>query len=324
MARGVFERTKYLDSSIPSFKVALEAFNSPTNPYRFESAFVLMVNSFELLGKATLLKLGENINDGNTGRTIPAEKVINKLLHKKEIEELEHQALQQLVSLRNEATHGYLQAVDPDLALFLVYSGYKFFEKLINTHFKARKNIFKDNYLSISTRENKTYADSVVGLLKSKKDGDRRLLYLLERGVRYSGTGYISQESFEKDFKKNKRKRLENKAAVGKFLTEADLLKVVFVQAPKHYSVDVSLGRNKNKNSRDILPVEVTTRLECDKNTSEIAALVGCRPYDVQKFIKDHKIKGNQTYHQEIPNGKSPPLHRYSVKLADLINRKGV
>ncbi|HZZ99325.1 MAG TPA: hypothetical protein VFK07_01270, partial [Candidatus Paceibacterota bacterium] len=78
----------------------------------------------------------------------------------------------------------------------------------------------------------------------------------------------------------------------------------------------------KNKKNKDILPVEVRTRLECDKNTVEIAEMVECTPYYVQKFIKENNIKGNQTYHQEIPNGKSPPLHRYSEKLADLIKKK--
>lgn len=320
MAKGIYRRTRYIEASIPAFKVALEAFNSPTNPYRYENALILMVNAVELLSKALLLKLGEKIEDGGPDRTISAEKAINKLLHFKEIEQIEHETLQQLISLRNEATHSYLGKIDADLALFLFFSAYKYFEKIIQKHFKGRRDIFKDNYLSISTDQNRTYADSVVGLFRSKKEADRRLLYLLERGVKYTGGTYISQSDFEQEFRRNKGKRLENKSALGGFLSRADMLKIVFVQAPKNYTVDVTLGRNK-KNSKNILPVSVVGKLQCEKNTHEIAEIVGVRPYDVHKFIKEHAIKGDPVYHQEIPNGKNPPLHRYSEKLAELMKK---
>ncbi|MEX2029084.1 MAG: DUF3644 domain-containing protein [Candidatus Paceibacterota bacterium] len=316
MARSTFIRTKYLESSIPAIKVAIESFNSPSNPYRIPSSVILMVNAIELLSKSILLKLKQPIEDKDTDRTIPAEKAVGRLFQKGEINEVEHQTIQQLISLRNEATHSFLDSVDVNIVFYLNFCVYKIYKNLIKKHYKGKLADFKENFLSISTDENITYAESVIGLMKSKKKdvAGRKLLYLLERGVQYSGDKYISQDEFEKQFKAKKNKNLVNRAAIGKYLDNAEQLRIIFVQAPKHHSVDVTI--TKHNRSKNILPVKIIQREIYKNNTRQIADTLGMRQHDALQLIKKYRIKEKSEYHQEIPNGKNPPLHRYSDSLA--------
>ncbi len=312
MARATFIRTKYLDSSITAFKVAIDAFNSPINPYRLQASILLMVNAVELISKALLLKLGESIQDKDPSRTITAEKAVSVLFTKGHISDIEHQSLQQLISLRNEAAHSYLDSPGPDIVFFLLFCANKYTRALVQKHFKGKLPEFKDSFLSISTDQNVTYAEGVMGLMRAKKRdaAGRKLLYLLERGVRYEGDKYISQEEFEKEYRANKKKNLINRAAIGKYMEKADQLRVIFVQAPKHHSIDVTI--TKHAKSKNILPVKITQRDIYKNTTADLATALGVNRHRVVTLIKDHGIKHKAEFHQEIPNGKNPVLHRYS------------
>lgn len=321
MARSTYIRTKYLDASMSAFKVAIDAFNSPINPYRLQAATILMVNAIELISKSFLLKLGESIQDKDPSRTITAEKAVSILFTKGYLDETEHQTLQQLISLRNETCHSFLDKPSEDIVFYLIFCAVKIFKATVSKQFRSRLGDFKDSFLSISTDQNITYAEGVLGLMKSSKRdaAGRRMLYLLERGVRYNGSKYISQELFEKEYKAKHRKNFLNRVAIGKYLEKAEQLRVVFIQAPKNHSIDISVG--KNSRSKNILSVNIKTRLECDKTIKQIAKELGIRPYDVQKFIKDRNIKGRDGYHQEVPSGDNPSIHRYSEKLVELIKK---
>ena len=324
MARATLIRTKYMESSIPAIKVAIEYFNNPNNPYRFQSSIILMVNAIELLSKSILLKLGESIEDSDPNRTIPVEKAAGKLFQRGEINEIEHQTIQQLVSLRNEAIHSFLDNLNIDIVFYLNFSVYKIYRNLIKKHYKAKLSEFKSSFLSISTDENITYAESVIGLMKARKKdiANRRLLYLLERGVQYTGDKYISQDQFEKQYKAKKNKNLVNRAAIGKYLDNAEQLRVIFVQAPKHHSIDVTI--TKHNKSKNILPVKITQREIYRNNTKQIAEALGIRQHDALQLIKKYNIKEKAEYHQEIPNGNYKPLHRYSDSLVNYLKQQEV
>lgn len=322
MARATLLRTKYLESSIPAIKNAIESFNSPSNPYRLQSSIILMVNAIELLSKSILLKLGESIEDSDPTRTIPAEKSAGKLFSKGEINEIEHQTIQQLVSLRNEAVHSFLDNPNIDIIFYLHFCVYKIYRNLIKKHYKSKLSEFRDSFLSISTDENITYAEGVMGLMKSKKKdvAGRKLLYLLERGVQYRGGKYISQDEFEKQYKANIKKNVVNRVAIGKYLENADQLRVVFIQAPKHHSVDVTV--TKHDRSKNILPVKIVQKEIYKNNAKQVAASLGISRHSVLELIKKHKIKGKPNFHQEISNGENSPLHRYSDKLIDFLREQ--
>ena len=138
-----------------------------------------------------------------------------------------------------------------------MFTGYQFYKKLIFT-FSGPSRPFKTSLLSISTDENMTYADSIDGLLRTRRNSEsqRRLLYLLERGVAYSGTKYISQEEFEREFRRQRNRRLENRSELGVFLSKVDLLRVVFVQAPRNHTINVDILKGRGT-QRETLPVFV-------------------------------------------------------------------
>ena len=327
MARGIYKRTLLLESSKKALINACNNFNNISNDYRNESALILMSNSIELISKATLLKLGENILDlHNQNKSISAEYAVWLLFNKYSIiTDLENQAVQQLISLRNEATHTILPSIDIDVLHYLMFSAYKFYKKLIINSFNVHKDIFQMSLLSISTDRNLTYADSIEGLLRKRKGSEtqRRLLYLLERGVSYDGSEYISQEQFEKNFKKEKNKRLINRGALGAFLSEAELLKVLLVQAPKNHTINIDISKGKTT-QRETLPVFVKkTDINSDYPyiLSTLSEKLQTGRNIVLKKINERSIKGNNKYHQAVKAGRSE-IHKYSDATYQLLKNE--
>ena len=331
MARGIYKRTKFIQISTEAFIAALNSFNNISNGYRVESSLILMSNALELISKAVILKLGGDIQEKqNKDRTITAERSIWYLFNKYNvINEIEHGAVQQIISLRNEASHNILPELEMDVLHYLMFTSYKLYRKLLEENFSSHKEIFKKSLLSISTEENVTYADRVEGLLKRRKKSEpqRRLLYLLERGVKYNGTDYVSQDDFEHEFKKQKNKRLINRSELGKFISKADLIKVIFIQAPKNHTINVDIAKGRHT-TKEALPV-ITRRTDINKDypylLSTLSEKLGIGRNIVLKKIKQEAMKGNNKYHQEIKVGRTSSSHKYSdaayqflkVKLAE-------
>lgn len=319
MARGIYKRTKLLQSSKRAFLSALNNFNNISNGYRDESALILMCNALELIAKATLLKLGNDIRDSrNQERSITAEEAIWKLFEPwKQISDIEQQALQQLISLRNEAVHNTLPQVGTDVLHYLVFSAYQVYKKLVKKSFPGHRDIFQANLLSISTESNLTYADNIDGLLRNRRrsEDQKRLLYLLERGVSYSGTKYISQEEFERRFRQQRNRRLVNRGKLGAFLSKAELLRVVFVQAPRGHTVNIDISKGR-VGQKEILPVFVKkTDINIDYPyiLSTLASKLKTGRNHVLGRINEFNMKGNNKYHQAVHVGRGNQMvHKYS------------
>ncbi len=328
MARGHYKRTLLLQSSKNAFISALNDFNNISNNYRNESGLLLMSNSIELICKAVLLKLGDNIVDPRDhDKSICAESALWKLYNKhSKISDLEHQAVQQLISLRNEAVHDVLPVIDVDVLHYIIFTAYQLYKKLITTFFKSHKDIFRVSLLSVSTDNNLTYADSLDGLLRSRRgsESQRRLLYLLERGVSYKGTKYISQEEFERKFRQQKNRRLVNRGALGAFLSRAEMLKVVFVQAPRNHTVNVNIAKGRSS-QRDTLPVFIKkTDINVDYPyiLTTLSEKLEKGRNIVLKKINELELKGNDKYHQAVQVGRKQLAHKYSDATFQLLRDK--
>ncbi|TXH06865.1 MAG: hypothetical protein E6Q06_04580 [Candidatus Moraniibacteriota bacterium] len=318
MARGIYKRTLLVNSSKRAFIDAINNFNNISNSYRSESALILMSNAIELLSKAVLLKLGSSVTDPrDRSKTISAEQSVWKIYndHKK-IGDIEQQAIQQLISLRNEASHDVLPEIHTDVLHYLMFSSYQTYKKLFITQFRGHDDLFKASLLSISTDSNLTYADSIEGLLKvgKKSEKQRRLLYLLERGVAYSGTQYIAQDDFEKQFKQSSNRRLINRGALGSFLSRAELLKVVFVQAPKNHTINVDIAKG-GSTQREALPVFVK-KTDINKDypyiLTTLAEKLGIGRHVVLNKITELNMKGNDKYHQAVQVSRQHYVQKYS------------
>lgn len=328
MARGTYIRTKFVESSTRAFICSLNAFNNVSNDYRTESSLILMANAIELIAKATILKLGGKIqNTKEKDKTISAERSLWILFNSHRIlDDLEHKAVQQIISLRNESAHNVLPDVEIDVLHYLLFSAYKLYRKLVEKNFPSYKHLFKKSFLSISTEENITYADRIEGLLRSSKksESQRRLLYLLERGVSYKGAKYISQDGFEQRLRKQKGRRLINRSELGAFVSSADLLRVVFIQAPKNHTVNIDISKG-NKQQKEALPV-FTKRTDINKDypylLSTLSEKIGKGRNVVLKMINEENMKGNDKYHQEIKTGRTSVTHKYSDAAYQFLNEK--
>lgn len=316
MARGTYVRTKYINSSIGAFYAALNAYNQIKGYYRNEEAIILMTNAVELIAKAVLLKLNKSIKGTRKGDTISAEQALSKLKHFKEITEIEEQSLQQLISLRNEAVHSYLPHVPANIMQHLLFTSFKTFQNLILKHSKDKKDIFDQNFLSISLDDHLTYADSVESLLKNFRKGspdEKKLIWLLERGVAFEGTNYLTQDKFEKNFLKSKS-RLLDRVKLGEYLKNAEQLKVIFVQAPRGYTIDQQIYKSTKKQKIAISVMTKKTDIEKDYPylTSDLAGKIGKNINFTAKAVRDLKLFGDERYHQSIRSSKSGKINRYS------------
>ncbi len=315
MAKGIYFRTRYVDSAIRAFLSSVDAYNSVTNTYRHEQSITLMSNSIELLSKAVLLKKNQSIK-GDQHTTISAERAVHKLSLTKDLSEIETQALEQVISLRNEVSHSYLPELDEDILQHLMYCSYKIFNSLLRKYFSNKSGLTQRSFLSISFNETLTYADGIDLLLKkykSKNSDAKKLIWLLERGIRYSGSTYIKQDEFERSFLKSK-KRILDRLKIGEYIKNSEQLKLVLIQAPKGYTADIRISKNKF-NDTEALPVMVKKTdvvVDYPYLTFQLADKLGKSVSFTARMIKNLGIKDNGEYHQSIPAGKNSKIQRYS------------
>lgn len=73
------EYLQLLDAAKDAVVLAVDCFNRVRNPYRDESALLLLTNAWELLAKAVLVQRHESIARGRRGDTISAEVAIDRI-----------------------------------------------------------------------------------------------------------------------------------------------------------------------------------------------------------------------------------------------------
>ena len=158
-----------------------------------------------------------------------------------------------------------------------------------------------------------TVETSVVAGYKKDKSGEKKLLWLLERGVRYSGAPYISQDQFDENFK-NKRKILPH-LEINQYLKKTDMVVVYPIQAPKGFSADVTLRKGSKNDLK--LPVHIK-KTDVDQDypylTSELATKLNKNESFTSKMIQKLSLKNDKQYHESIRSGKNSKVQRYSEK----------
>lgn len=307
---------QYCEKSLSSIKSAIESFNSVYDKHKIETTLILLTSAWELLCKGILVRDKVSIYKDKHKNTLSAEDAIVKVFSKGYLDENQSQHLQQLVSLRNEAVHGILPTIPIEILHHIFYFSCKFYKDLIIKEFPRYKDDIVSNYLSIAFSDLTTYADKVQKLISRLRKGnqsERKIVWLLERGIRFDGTSYISQHQFEHEFKTRWKSKILPHLSIGKFIKTADMVRVVPVQAPKNYTADVSL--RKGKQSDSALPVFIKkTDIEHDYPylTGELAIKLGKKGNFVAFAIKKLNLKGNPQYHQSVRASKSSKINRYS------------
>lgn len=303
---------------------AIENFNKVYGDYKLETTLILLTNAWELIAKAVLVKRKKNIyQDRKKTKTLSCEEAINKLLYWKELEENQVELLQQIASLRNRCTHGVLPNVPEEIQHHLLFFGCKFFKDLAITHFPKNGKLLNKNFLTLSLDHMTTYGDKIqklVSRLRRGKKGDKELVWLLERGIRYvENNSFISQEEFEKLYKG--KKKITPYLKIGEYIQNADMVRVVPIQAPKNYSVDIELRKGSKKLEKS-LPVSIK-RSDIDSDyphlTKDIATELNRSVNFVAKCMTGLGLKGDRKYHQAIRTSDSGVVQRYSNSAKDYL-----
>jgi hypothetical protein len=319
----------YLERGISALLSGIDRINSISDPYRVEASLILLTNGWELMAKSLLLRDDKISILYSDGRSLSVEDSIAKLVEKGFLKENEAQHIQQIISLRNAAVHSVLPKIPDEILFHLEFYCVKFFKDLINKEFPSYSKYCSKNFLAISFDTFTTYADKVQKLVsKAKRKGtqEQELMWLLERGIRFKGGHYLSQDKFESEVKSlGKKKKLYHHLHVSDFIKDAQMVVIVPVQAPKGYTADINLRKGSSK-AGSALPVMIKkTDMETDYPflTAEIASTVGKSTSFVAKTFSALNIKNNPAYHQSIRSSRSGGIiNRYSQKTLDLIVEK--
>jgi hypothetical protein len=317
------EYLQFLDAAKVAAEASIDAFNSPWHRYRFETTLLLLSNAWELMSKAVLLELKESIAKGQRGDTISAEEAVRRLTAKSLLEENQAATIQQVISLRNYACHGVLPVVPPEVMQHLLFYSCKFFRELLGKRFPNQAKDMPNHYLTLSFSDLTTYADKVQkAVAKVKKSGkDKRLVWLLERGISFDGSAYITEAQFEQKYKG--KKRVLPHLRLSGFIRHTDMVRIVPVEAPRNYTADINLRRGSAADAS--LPVLVKkTDIEADYPhlTKELSSKLGKSQNWTAKAIAVLGLKNNPKYHQAIRASSSSTIQRYSEATLQALKAK--
>ncbi|MDP2704443.1 MAG: hypothetical protein Q8P01_04480 [bacterium] len=303
-------------SSVVSATSSIELFNRPRAEDRISLSLIANIRAWEQLGKATLLKKGENIQL-TEDKTFSASKVIRLLDSKYNlISPGEAQTVQQIISLRDEATHSDLNFVPDDLAAHLLYFSLKSFKILLLRTFSSYARNLNANFISINFQPTYTYGARIQRMLGAKTLlAENRLLFLLERGLHnaQTETELTKKEWVQKIRSLRNRRITKTTLLLKKYATEHNNVLFITVEAPSKYGkADVTLSRGKHGAKTKIAVVSSDPEETHPYLTNELATKLGIGKGIAQRAIKELGLKGNKDYHLSIRSGKNSVVQRYN------------
>lgn len=139
------------EKSIEAFILGLEIYNKPTIKYRIEGFSFFIVNAWELMLKATLLKRGESIYyPDKPDRTLSVEAVIRKIYTDKNTRIRLN--LEKIIELRNISTHYITEDYEVKYAPLFQACVLNFVNEIQRFHGIDITQYIAQNFLTISAR----------------------------------------------------------------------------------------------------------------------------------------------------------------------------
>jgi hypothetical protein len=307
------EHLLYLDAAMSAAERAIDSFNSVWPTYRNQATLLLMANAWELLAKSVLLSKKESIAKGASGDTISGENAVLRLTHKKILATAQCETIQQVISLRNAICHSVPPAVPVEIVQHLLFYSLKFFRETVQSQFPSHAKKMPENYLSAAFSSLTTYADKVQKAVAKVRTSasDRRLIWLLERGVAFDGSAYLTETQLEKKY--HKKHKILPHLELSDFLKSADMVRVVPVEAPKNFTADITLRKGKpGAASLPILVQKTDVNTDYPHLTKELGAKVGKNQNWAAHAVAKLGLKGDPRMHQAVRAGKTSFIHRYS------------
>lgn len=143
--------TNLTEKSIEAFILGLEIYNKPTIKYRIEGFSFFIVNAWELMLKATLLKRGESIYfTDKPDRTLSVENVIRRIYTDKNTRIRLN--LEKIIELRNISTHYITEDYEVKYAPLFQACVLNFVNEIQRFHDIDITKYIAQNFLTISAR----------------------------------------------------------------------------------------------------------------------------------------------------------------------------
>lgn len=142
---------RLLGKSIEAFIMGLEIYNKPTIKYRVEGFSFFVINAWELMLKATLLKRGESIYfSDKPDRTLSLENVIRKIYTDKNTRIRLN--LEKIIELRNISTHYITEDYEVKYVPLFQACVLNYVNELQRFHSVDITQYIAQNFLTISAR----------------------------------------------------------------------------------------------------------------------------------------------------------------------------
>lgn len=298
-------KDKLVEKSIEAFILGLEVYNKPTIKYRIEGFSFFIVNAWELMLKATLLKRGESIYFADKpDRTLSVENVIRKIYTDKNTRIRLN--LEKIIELRNISTHYITEDYEIKYAPLFQACVLNFVNEIQRFHNIDITKYIAQNFLTISAR----YEPLSNEEIKIKYSPE-----IAEKLIKQSNEIDVLSTEYNSDkFAINIRQNLY----ITKKKAEADFVVGVDSHADAKVSIvkDLKDPNDTHKYSYKNVITAVQERLK--KKNIKLGYRSGFTQYVLNLIIDFYDIKQNTTYAYEHVIGNQHSF-TYSQQFIDFI-----
>ena len=296
---------KLVEKSIEAFIVGLELYNKPTIKYRIEGFSFFIVNAWELMLKATLIKRGESIYfPDKPDRTLSVENVLRKVYTDKNTRIRLN--LEKIIELRNISTHYFTEDYEVKYAPLFQACVLNFVNEMQRFHNVDITKYIAQNFLTISAR----YEPLSNEELKVKYSPE-----IAEKLIKQSNEIDVLSATYDSDkFAINIRQNLY----ITKKKSEADFVVGIDSHSDTRVSVVKDLKDPSDTHKYSYKNVITAVQEKLKKKNIKLGYKSGFTQYVLNLIIDFYDIKQNPKYAYEhvIGNQRS---YTYSQQFVDFI-----
>lgn len=296
---------KLVEKSIEAFIVGLELYNKPTIKYRIEGFSFFIVNAWELMLKATLIKRGESIYfPDKPDRTLSVENVLRKVYTDKNTRIRLN--LEKIIELRNISTHYITEDYEVKYAPLFQACVLNFVNEMQRFHNVDITKYIAQNFLTISAR----YEPLSNEELKVKYSPE-----IAEKLIKQSNEIDVLSATYDSDkFAINIRQNLY----ITKKKSEADFVVGIDSHSDTRVSVVKDLKDPSDTHKYSYKNVITAVQEKLKKKSIKLGYKSGFTQYVLNLIIDFYDIKQNPKYAYEhvIGNQRS---YTYSQQFVDFI-----
>lgn len=296
---------KLIEKSIEAFILGLEIYNKPTIKYRIEGFSFFIVNAWELMLKATLLKRNECIYfPDKPDRTLSVENVLRKVYTDKNTRIRLN--LEKIIDLRNISTHYITEDYEVKYAPLFQACVLNFVNEIQRFHDVDITKYIAQNFLTISAR----YEPLSNEELKVKYSPE-----IAEKLIKQSNEIDVLSATYNSDkFAINIRQNLY----ITKKKSEADFIVGIDSHSDTKVSVVKDLKDPSDTHKYSYKNVITAVQEKLKKKNIKLGYKSGFTQYVLNLIIDFYDIKQNSKYAYEHVIGNQHS-YTYSQQFVDFI-----